>query len=160
MIKRYTITCLLVLFPLFSLYGQSETWIQDTLPLRHDVFKTLEKPGPYGNRITIVQQDSIAYKVNKQIEYNSKKQGKLQGYRVRIFFDNKQTARSKSESIVADFSEAFPDIAVYRIYENPYFKVTVGDFRTRSQAMQFMLRVRRTYPQAFITREQIAYPPL
>lgn len=160
MIKRYTITCLLLLFPLFSLYGQSESWIQDTLPLRYDVFKTLEKPGPYGNRIAIIQQDSIAYKVNKQIEANSIKQGKIQGYRVRIFFDNKQTARSESEDLVAAFSETYPDIAVYRIYENPYFKVTVGDFRTRSQAMQFMLRIRRTYPQAFITREQIAYPPL
>lgn len=160
MIKRYTITCLLVLFPLFSLYGQSETWIQDTLPLRHDVFKTLEKPGPYGNRITIIQPDSLAFKINQLVEINSKTQRKMQGYRVRIFFDNKQSARSESEDLVAAFSETYPDIAVYRIYENPYFKVTVGDFRTRSQAMQFMLRIRRTYPQAFITREHIAYPPL
>jgi hypothetical protein len=84
----------------------------------------------------------------------------MQGFRVRIFFDNKQTARAESEEIATAFSEAYPQVAVYRIYENPYFKVTVGDFRTRSQAMQFMLRIRRTYPQAFITRENISYPQL
>lgn len=132
----------------------------DTLSLLTDVFEYFRKPGPNGNRLRIVQSDSILYKVNWQAENNRLSSQKMQGFRIRIFFDNKQTARAESEAIAMSFMALYPQTAVYRIYENPYFKVTVGDFRTRSEAMRFILEVRRTYPQAFITREAISYPPL
>jgi len=83
---------------------------------------------------------------------------KFNGFRVRIFFDNKQSARAESERIASEFSSVSPGIAVYRIYENPYFKVTVGDFRTKSEATRFMNSIKGIYPQAFITRDQINYP--
>lgn len=53
----------------------------------------------------------------------------MDGYRVRIFFDNRQTARTESEAALLRFSEGHPGISAYRSYANPYFKVTVGDFR-------------------------------
>jgi len=132
----------------------------DTLDLSTDVFEYFRKPGPDGTRLRIAQSDSIRVKVNWQAEQNRLSSQKMQGFRVRIFFDNKQTARAESETIASSFMALYPQTAVYRIYENPYFKVTVGDFRTRSEAMRFMLEVRKTYPQAFITREAIAYPSL
>ena len=57
------------------------------------------------------------------------------------------------------FSEIHPGIPVYRVYENPYFKVTVGDFRTKSDAIRFMNGIGE-HIWAFITRETIAYPLL
>lgn len=132
----------------------------DTLLSTYNVFDHFRLPGPYGNRIEIIQSDSVEQAVNRNIEHNRLSSGKMQGFRVRIFFDNKQTARTESENIAADFAVQYPGTAVYRIYENPYFKITVGDFRTRSEAMRFMLQIRKTYPQAFITRESIYYPPL
>jgi hypothetical protein len=127
---------------------------------QYNVFDHFRKPGPYGNRVEIIQSDSVAIRLNRLVETNRLTSGKMQGFRVRIFFDNKQTARSESEEIVMQFSEIHPGIPVYRVYENPYFKVTVGDFRTKSDAIRFMNGIRRTYPQAFITRETIAYPTL
>jgi hypothetical protein len=133
---------------------------RDSLILSYNVFDQFREPGPYGNRMVIIQSDSVEYLVNRDVAENRLSPGKMEGFRVRIFFDNKQTARAESEQIVEDFSTKHPGIAVYRIYENPYFKVTVGDFRTKSEAVRFMHRIRRTYPQAFITREIIRYPPL
>jgi len=132
----------------------------DSLVINYNVFDQFREPGPYGNRMVIIQSDSIDHMVNRDIAENRLSPGKMDGFRVRIFFDNKQTARAESEQIVEDFSTAHPGTGVYRIYENPYFKVTVGDFRTKSEAMRFMRRIRKTYPQAFITREIIRYPPL
>ncbi len=133
---------------------------RDSVVVSHNVFDRFRQAGPYGNRMVIIQSDSIEYLFNRDVAANRLSRGKMEGFRVRIFFDNKQTARAESEQIVEDFSTAHPGIAVYRIYENPYFKVTVGDFRTKSEAMRFMQRIRHTYPQAFITREIIRYPPL
>ena len=82
----------------------------------------------------------------------------IPGYRVRIFFDNRQTARTESESTLGRFSSKYREIPAYRSYVNPYFKVTVGDFRTKSEAMQLLEKIKPEFPSAFIVRENIAYP--
>ena len=82
----------------------------------------------------------------------------IRNYRIRIFFDNRQSARTDSEKMEKDFSAAHPDIPVYRSYVNPYFKVTVGDFRTKSEAMQLLRSIVKEYPTAFVVKENINYP--
>lgn len=80
------------------------------------------------------------------------------GYRVRIFFDNKQTSRTESETAMKKFMTLHPDIPAYRNHINPYFKVTVGDFRTKSEAMQLLRSIVHEFPTAFIVKEKINYP--
>ncbi len=80
------------------------------------------------------------------------------GYRVRIFFDNRQSARNESEATLKKFKSLFPDVMAYRIYANPYFKVTVGDFRTKSEAMALLARIKSDFPSAFVVKENIEYP--
>lgn len=109
-----------------------------------------------GADVTISQEPEVADAVRKQIYSN--KDRALKGYRVRIFFDNKQTARAESEKILKEFRKAYPEIAVYRVYANPYFKVTVGDFRTRSEAMEMLSRIKYSFPSAFVVKENIEYP--
>ena len=82
----------------------------------------------------------------------------LSGYRIRIFFDNKQTARVESEETLERFESMFHDVVAYRTYANPYFKVTVGDFRTRSEAMKHLEKIRREFPSAFVVKENIEFP--
>ncbi len=82
------------------------------------------------------------------------------GYRIRIYFDNSQKSRSASSSVAASFAAQFPGIRVYRVYENPYFKVTVGDFRTKTDALRFRRRIEGMYPSSFIVKETINYPEL
>ena len=45
-----------------------------------------------------------------------------------------------------------------RIYANPYFKVTVGDFRTRSEAVRLLERIKGSFPSAFVVKENIEFP--
>ena len=80
------------------------------------------------------------------------------GYRIRIFFDNSQTARSGSEAALYRFKVQNPGVSAYRSFANPYFKVTVGDFRTKSEAMELLQAIKGTFPTAFVTKENINYP--
>lgn len=82
----------------------------------------------------------------------------IAGYRIRIFFDNRQNARNESDRVQKEFRHIFPEMEAYRSYVNPYFKVTVGDFRTRSEAMAQLMRIKSIYPSSFIVKENIAYP--
>ena len=109
--------------------------------------------------VRVHQSPEILSAMNSHFEANRGKS--VSGYRVRIFFDNKQTARNESLAVMNKFSAEYHDIPVYRSYVNPYFKVTVGDFRSKSEAMQRLRRIRNEFPAAFIVKEKsISYPAI
>ncbi len=104
--------------------------------------------------ISVIMSDSLTVAMNKQIEKN--KTRKTTGYRVRIYFNNSRDARIISEQIVDTFKVHHPDIPVFRKYDNPYFKVTVGEFFSRADAMRFMEAIRREYPTVFLVKESFS----
>ncbi len=106
--------------------------------------------------VNINQSPLVSGSMNAQIQSNAKRT--MSGYRVRIFFDNRQSARNESEVVLKKFKGLFPDVMAYRLYANPYFKVTVGDFRTKSEAMALLSRIKGAFPSAFVVKENIEYP--
>lgn len=77
------------------------------------------------------------------------------GFRVVVFFDNGISARSEAERIKAELSETFPDMSCDIRYENPYFKLLAGNCRTSEEAVILLGRIRSSYPEAYIMREDI-----
>ncbi len=106
--------------------------------------------------VVVNQSNLISGSMNSHILSNDDRT--VSGYRVRIFFDNRQSARNESEETLKRFKSLYPDVMAYRIYANPYFKVTVGDFRTKSEAMALLARIKGAFPSAFVVKENIGYP--
>lgn len=73
--------------------------------------------------LDIRQSESIRQSMRSHIDSNPSRT--ISGYRVRIFFDNRQNARTESETTLDRFVKMFRDVPAYRTYTNPYFKVTV-----------------------------------
>lgn len=84
----------------------------------------------------------------------------VSGYRIRIFFDNSQTARGGSQAALYRFKVANPGMSAYWSFSSPYFKVTVGDFRNKSEAMAALGPIKKQFPSAFIVRERFKYPSI
>ena len=129
----------------------------DTTLVGKDVFLLMpsrEMGAKAGVKIT--QTDMVASAMRRQVADNGERT--LSGYRVRIFFDNKQSARVESEETLKRFESLYHDVAAYRTYANPYFKVTVGDFRTRSEAVRLLERIKGSFPSAFVVKENIEFP--
>lgn len=80
------------------------------------------------------------------------------GYRIRVYYDSQQSSRGVSDAIAKSISNDYPDVRVYRTYENPNFKVTVGDFRTKDEALKVFTELKAIYPGAFLIRDNINYP--
>ncbi len=126
--------------------GQDSTAI---VVYRSIFFELNQGPG----NVVLNQDNNIERAVYQQVNSNHKK--KKHGFRIRLFFDNKQSARNNSETIKNQFQQVFADIPVYRTYNNPYFIVSVGDFRTKSDAMRALLSVKNSYPNAIIIKDYI-----
>lgn len=82
----------------------------------------------------------------------------VQGYRIRVFFDNSPQARVRSESIAQYLRSQYPETGVYRSFEAPNYKVTIGDFRTKDEALKIYNALKGTYPTAYIIKENINFP--
>ncbi len=129
----------------------------DTTLAGKDIFNLMpSKGGETEAGVEISQSQLVSGSMKSHILSNGERT--MSGYRVRIFFDNKQSARNESEATLKKFKGLFPEVMAYRTYANPYFKVTVGDFRTKSEAMALLARIKSAFPSAFVVKENIAYP--
>ena len=140
---------------LLAVGARAQSSVDSTL-LGVDVFSLINEKE--SGSVTINQSIEIRNALSRHITANSS--AKMQGYRVRIVVDSGRTARAKAEAIAAGFSERYPGVKVYRKHESPYFKVTVGDFRTRADAQRFASKLSNSgiYPYVFVVKEQINYP--
>ena len=109
-----------------------------------------------GSGVTVNQSRTMRTALDNYVSNNAAK--KLSGFRIRVYFDNGQSARSRSEAIARSISGAYPGIGVYRTFESPNFKVCVGDFRTKDEALKIYHSLKATYPTAIILKETINYP--
>ena len=104
----------------------------------------------------IVQDKKIDALVNEHIAFSDKK-GTVSGYRVQIHFGSD---REKSKEAKAKFLKSYPEIAAYENYQQPNFKVRVGDFRTPLEAQKFLKEIQTEFSSSFIVNDDINYPKL
>lgn len=121
------------------------------------IFQLLEQENGDG-KIELVQPEAMGQAYGKYIKANGER--KRNGYRVRLFFDNKQSARVDSEVLEKEFQLQFPQIPTYRSYTNPFFKVVVGDYRTKSDAIRALNTILPFYPKAIVVKESIYFPEI
>jgi len=147
----FSICALLIIFGLlpFSSFAQEQ----------YGIIQRLETFDTEMGKITINQDIVIANLLNEYYIRNASKPG-MQGFRIRIYFDLGQQSRTVSQETMDEFMENYPGIAVYRTFDSPYYKVSVGDFRTRDEALKFLKTIERKYPKAFIVAEWISFPAL
>jgi len=116
--------------------------------------------GRYGSQkeALIIRQDpSIDTLVNRHIIANTLKQG-IDGWRIQIYRGGHRTASEDANKVRARFMEDFPDMRSYLVFDKPnWFKVKVGDFRTREEAAKVFFKIQSIYPDAYLIRDVIGY---
>jgi hypothetical protein len=90
----------------------------------------------------------------------NKKNNTTNGYRLQIYFGSGTNAHAQATKVRTDFLSAHPDEKAYLIFKSPDFKVLVGNFRTKSEALKMQKSLISQYPNAFIVADEIAFPEL
>jgi hypothetical protein len=89
---------------------------------------------------------------------NNRTRNKMEGFRVEIFFSSDFDAKEKALRKKKDFLSVYPDNAVHIKYVSPNFRVRVGDFRTKNEALKLYREIKSNYPVAFIVADEIDFP--
>ena len=112
-----------------------------------------------GNRSkgNVVVTGDVAVKqlVEKHIDLNERVRT-IPGFRIQVASLSGTASKNRAFEMKERLNAAFPEVEAYVVYDEPNFKVKVGDFRTRLEAYLFLQKIRADYPGTII-RDNI-YP--
>ncbi|MGC6432437.1 MAG: SPOR domain-containing protein [Jejuia sp.] len=95
--------------------------------------------------VTINQDQRITQLLDLRKEVN-KDETDSRRYKIQIYSGNRNGAKNSQK----DFTEAFTQWRPVMHYEEPNFKVWVGNFNTRLEADRALKKVKYKFPAAFI----------
>lgn len=107
-------------------------------------------------KIILSQNPNLNNIIKKRINSN---ENTFPGWRVQIFFESGNTAMSESRKAKEKFLYRYGNsYGAYIIYEAPYFKLRVGDFRSKAEALYFKERISSNFPNSWVVPDIINYP--
>jgi len=109
--------------------------------------------------ITVIQDARLGEVLERLIQRNKRKNG-MDGYRIQLLFNSGPAAREEAVRTKAAFLSVFPDYPVYVLYQSPFYKVRIGDFRTKREALRVYHEILRKYPTAYIVKDVVKFPDL
>jgi hypothetical protein len=119
------------------------------------------KSGNDTNSVTVHKDPRVDILVRKQAQINEEttKEGRktAKGYRLLVINTNKRDEAIAAKTKVYTY---FPDLKAYLIYQSPYFKVKVGNFKDRKDADDFRKELSVLFPNGvFIINDIIEIKP-
>jgi len=150
MIKRlFLVTALL---GLFSIIVRSQTVVTTT-----ELFKRTDSN--QGGQLNIIQDPALDTLMNRYILSNRNLEEKnnfigIEGFRIQIYNSSERNAKTESGKVRQEFmnefpENKFPELVTYLIFAEPaYYKVRVGNFRSRTEATRLFLIVSKKFKNA------------
>ena len=139
---------------IFLVVAYAGALAQEAEAARPQILTTLAQNDGQIGQIEIIQPVQVENLLKMQIANNRLKKG-IPGYRIQIFSDPRQTARQNADETRRNFMRSFPDIVAYTEYNAPNWKIFVGDFRTKNEALRARKIIEKQFPGAFIVSEII-----
>jgi len=111
----------------------------------------------FSQNVKVTADPAIEQLAITHASYNKIIKG-VEGYRVQIFFNSGNEARKSGESVRGAFQSKYPEYNAYLSFDQPYFKVRAGNFRTRIEAECFKKLIEKDYPNSFVVKDFIEAP--
>ena len=141
---------------IISFFASQQVFAQTIIP--EEIPEEINQPDIL-QRFHVNQDPRLDKMLNWHIEKNTKKAG-IDGFRVEIFFSSELDALAQARSKKVEFLSIYPEHVVYIKYDAPNFRVRIGDYRTKNEALKLHKKIEGSYPMAFIVPDNIKFPLL
>lgn len=101
--------------------------------------------------LTVHQDSSLTRLASDYKSYNHLKDV-TDGFRIQVTYTD---IRSEAYNSKGQMYKEFPELKSYVEYDQPYYKLRLGDFKTRLEATYYLQQVIILYPGAFIVKDKI-----
>jgi hypothetical protein len=88
---------------------------------------------------------------------------KMRGYKIQAFAGNNQrTSKNEAYRKQAMINQAFPELETVVIFDSPFWRVRVGNFRSRDEAAAVLRELRNAFPsfgkEMYIVTDEVKVP--
>ncbi len=97
-----------------------------------------------------VKEDPLIAQMMERFASINKSSSTIDGWRVQILAT---PDRQKLESARSVFQYKYPNLSVDWVHTNPWYKLYVGAFATKLDAMRLQYLLKRDYPNAYLVRD-------
>jgi hypothetical protein len=109
------------------------------------------------NSVVVHKDPRIDLLVKKQIQINEETSREARrigrGYRLLVINTNKREEAIAAKTKVYSY---FPELKSYLVYQSPYFKLKVGNFKEKKDAEDYQKRLQRYFPKGvFVMNDTI-----
>lgn len=109
------------------------------------------------NVIEVSENSSIIADLNlsKLLEINlekSEKTDKIPGFRIQIASSNNRSMIDQERDLA---KKELKNFRTHVIYNQPYYKLRVGDYKTRLEAMKHLQEILDVFSSAFIVKDEV-----
>lgn len=93
--------------------------------------------------------------INEETTRNSRRSGP--GFRIQVM---STTDRTKAIAAKTKIYQSYPELKPYILYQSPYYRLKVGNFKTREEAGEYLPGLSRDFPgTTFIVKDTIEKDP-
>jgi len=103
--------------------------------------------------LTKAQSFNALIELHKQINLLD---SSIPGFRIQIFFESGNYSKSLALEVKQEFETKYLNQKAYVSFNEPYYRVRVGDFRSKIEAIGFLKKIIRKYPNAFEVEDRIS----
>ncbi len=141
--RKSTIIAIFLIFPL-SLWSQI---ISNELPT--DLIQaTIGNQG----KIVIHQEEGIPFLLDAHIEMN-RRQRYFDGYRIQLYSSSGKKAKHLALEVKGKILVSFPDEPVYISFTAPFWRVRVGNYRNKHEALGLLNRLKTEFPNSYVVKD-------
>ncbi len=117
-----------------------------------EVVDELQKDAFGQGKVTIVEDDGIAFLMDAQVEINARSEG-VDGYRIQLYKGSGPSGKKRALEVKGEFLDEFSGEEVYLAYNPPFWRVRVGDYRQRHEALPLIEKLKKRFPNCYVVKD-------
>ena len=111
-------------------------------------FRNLLEAKEDSGSITIEQDLALEELVGIHIDANKRSKG-IDGFRIQLYLGSNNNAKKEATDVKGKLLSLFPDEKPYIMYEAPFWRVQVGDFRSKNEALGLYRKLKKEFPSCY-----------
>jgi len=121
-------------------------------PMENSPLKKVESSHGAEGKITIKQSPAIEQLLNKHVQWNMDNPG-VEGFRIQLFSGTGAQSRQEAREVRTRLMSLLPEEAPILEYNAPFWRVRVGSFRHKHEALPLLNKLKSSFPNSFIVRD-------
>ena len=112
-------------------------------------------PSGYNNAQVFINEDAKLQSVINNHRSRNENRKQVRGWRIRVYMGSGRNARDEANTVKLKIRNRYAGVEPHLVHHSPYFKVLVGDFRTRIEAESFRKKLKREYPNCYVVESEV-----